>query len=1032
MKPLVSPPTSPPSSLCLPSPPKSQAQHGDYQELHKPSGSSATFEWSEVRFADKEEQDVPVSLREQTNSTKNNVEDSLFVEDQSLEVEEQQGSIPQNRTATLDTDLSEQEDTTDQQVANTLSLAISEKLEPCGMLLPEEDEDSEYENESNSSFSSDGEFEPQLQSSNASAKKKSEKPRRKIATNAREYVARLHEEEDRKYEKKMQQEEGRKLSAKRPYKRKLTDVDNSPCKILKMESIGGLLGHNDILPNSDGKQLLPMEPIKAKTHAQQFAQLKAQIPENCDTRRRNTQKQDLQEAVSIFGYKKVEAQDGRWLLKGMATALECYQITAVAWMMKRELARAKPFGGLLADAMGMGKTVMSLACVVGNQADEQHRRDFCNATLVVVPNKTTGKQWEGEAHKHCKEPIKDKVFIYDPSHQELMDKCKESFIVITTYKELMAQYPDKSTIRMLREQYDSDHISFSRALERLVGPIFKINWYRIILDEAHAIKNIDSRTTHACCGLTGKYRWALSGTPLANSSAEMYPYLKFTECESTWSSKDFKEMYFTKGKPNAEFEAQTSLIMYRRTMLDEFNGRKIIDLPETKSVDLLVPLSTEEQLVVDAVTRFYEKKTILLEQGALQQDKFKVAIEDLGDASSRSMSWMLGRASQVRKRQTISHVFCIEPLLRHSFDPEDLKALMSSLKQVKTRETIFEQIRMETGEERGILDYDVGMQMLLKREEAVFGKHFDMKELFSLTLQEISLRETTCLLCNKATPPVDPVYADLCGHAFCSKCLCKAVKENARGEDIKLAVGEDIENLQAVLDSKDEDYREPGRDSKNVSIHQENDRNGFFICSTLLKDAPMVPSTKLTATMAVVLTWLHEAPDDKILIFTQFIGTAKILGFMLETLDIEFVYYYGGLPLAQKTRALEAIRKQAEIKVMVATLKSGGQSLNLTAANRVIIIDPWWNKTAEQQAFGRVVRLGQEKVSHLVNIRTAENIDDHIHDLQEKKAKDVNYTLQDDGHTPRPVSEIELRKAFFRKKSKKEEKMKKKSKNTKT
>jgi SNF2 family DNA or RNA helicase len=88
----------------------------------------------------------------------------------------------------------------------------------------------------------------------------------------------------------------------------------------------------------------------------------------------------------------------------------------------------------------------------------------------------------------------------------------------------------------------------------------------------------------------------------------------------------------------------------------------------------------------------------------------------------------------------------------------------------------------------------------------------------------------------------------------------------------------------------------------------------------------------------------------------------------------------------------------------------------------VIIIDPWWNKTAEQQAFGRVVRIGQEKVTHLVNIKTKEPIDYRIYSLQEKKAKDVDRTLQDDGHEQLPVNEIELKKAFMQQKCEKDEK----------
>lgn len=78
-------------------------------------------------------------------------------------------------------------------------------------------------------------------------------------------------------------------------------------------------------------------------------------------------------------------------------------------------------------------------------------------------------------------------------------------------------------------------------------------------------------------------------------------------------------------------------------------------------------------------------------------------------------------------------------------------------------------------------------------------------------------------------------------------------------------------------------------------------------------------------------------------------------------------------------------------------MKCGGQALNLTEANQVIIIDQWWNNIAEEQAFGRVFRIGQDKHTRLVRIRTQSDIDERICNLQVKKSKDINRTLQDDG-----------------------------------
>ncbi len=96
------------------------------------------------------------------------------------------------------------------------------------------------------------------------------------------------------------------------------------------------------------------------------------------------------------------------------------------------------------------------------------------------------------------------------------------------------------------------------------------------------------------------------------------------------------------------------------------------------------------------------------------------------------------------------------------------------------------------------------------------------------------------------------------------------------------------------------------------------------------------------------------------------------------------------------------------LKRQVATMQSGGQSLNLTAANRVIIVDPWWNSVQEKQAFCRVVRIGQEKETHLVRVMARAAIDERIDSLQKSKDKEIDHALQDDGHIPAPIDEEAL------------------------
>ena len=133
---------------------------------------------------------------------------------------------------------------------------------------------------------------------------------------------------------------------------------------------------------------------------------------------------------------------------------------------------------------------------------------------------------------------------------------------------------------------------------------------------------------------------------------------------------------------------------------------------------------------------------------------------------------------------------------------------------------------------------------------------------------------------------------------------------------------------------------------------------------------------------------------------------------MLESAGQDFLYYNGEVSLGRRTKALEDFKTDPRKNIMLVGLRAGSEGLNLTVANRVILIDPWWNKTTEQQAFGRVERIGQQKISHMVRILTTADIDQRIAQLQVKKSIKVDYALQDDGHIPVGLDDERLEKIF--------------------
>ena len=105
------------------------------------------------------------------------------------------------------------------------------------------------------------------------------------------------------------------------------------------------------------------------------------------------------------------------------------------------------------------------------------------------------------------------------------------------------------------------------------------------------------------------------------------------------------------------------------------------------------------------------------------------------------------------------------------------------------------------------------------------------------------------------------------------------------------------------------------------------------------------------------------------------------------------------MKIADRVSAVNKLRQCEDVNVMLISLKCGSVGLNLTAANRVILLDLWWNPALENQAIDRVHRIGQlaEKV-YVTKITIPGTIEDRILKLQEAKQDLVNQALGEGGN----------------------------------
>lgn len=125
--------------------------------------------------------------------------------------------------------------------------------------------------------------------------------------------------------------------------------------------------------------------------------------------------------------------------------------------------------------------------------------------------------------------------------------------------------------------------------------------------------------------------------------------------------------------------------------------------------------------------------------------------------------------------------------------------------------------------------------------------------------------------------------------------------------------------------------------------------------------------------------------DHKALVFSQFLGMLALIKEKLNELGVAYEYFDGSTSAPDRQKAIERFQSDPECRVFLISLKAGGVGLNLTAADYVYIVDPWWNPAVEQQAIDRTHRIGQTKNIFAYRMICKDTVEDKILSLQEKK-----------------------------------------------
>ncbi|RCK60716.1 DNA repair protein RAD16 [Candida viswanathii] len=598
---------------------------------------------------------------------------------------------------------------------------------------------------------------------------------------------------------------------------------------------------------------------------------------------------------------------------GMTIKLLPFQLEGLNWLVKQEDGRFQ--GGVLADEMGMGKTIQTIGLFMHDTTKRPN--------LVVGPTVAL-MQWKNEIEKHTVPGLLKVLLYHGSGRSNNVEDLSEYDVILTSYS-------------VLESVFRKQNYGFKRkaGLVKEKSALHNIPFYRVILDEAHNIKDRNSNTSKAASELNTQKRWCLTGTPLQNRIGEMYSLIRYmkldpfhlyfcTKCDcksAHWKFSDGRRCDHCNHPPMQHTN------FFNHFMLKNIQKYGIHGL----GFDSFLNLRS------------------LLDHMMLRRTKIERA-DDLG---------LPPRVVEIR---------------RDVFNEEE-KDLYTSL---------------YSDSKRKFNDY-VAEGVVLNNYANIFTLITRMRQLADhpdLVLKKVGNNALTgdldgvimCQLCDdEAEEPIE----SKCHHRFCRMCIQEYV-DSFLGTKLQCPVchiGLSIDLEQPAIEVDEELFTKASIVNRiKLGSHGGEWRS----------------STKIEALVEELYKLRSDRHTIKSIVFSQFTSMLDLIEWRLKRAGFETVKLQGSMTPQQRDNTIKHFMENTEVEVFLVSLKAGGVALNLCEASQVFLMDPWWNPSVEWQSMDRVHRIGQKRPIKITRFCIEDSIELKIIELQEKKANMIHATINND------------------------------------
>jgi len=286
-----------------------------------------------------------------------------------------------------------------------------------------------------------------------------------------------------------------------------------------------------------------------------------------------------------------------------------------------------------------------------------------------------------------------------------------------------------------------------------------------------------------------------------------------------------------------------------------------------------------------------------------------------------------------------------------------------------------------------------------------------------------------CDLCHE--PPTDRVVSTCCGAAYCRACVLEymttsnsmaAASANLTCPSCRDAFSIDLQARADIEDCSSLNITSAAAKNGGPGVGMPSLKELKHVATgSILRRinlAEFATSSKIEALTRELVLMRQTSPGSKAIVFSQFVGMLDLIRWRLhsdpylEDIGLGCRALHGGMNVKARDTVLKEFREDNNVRVLLMSLKAGGVALNLTCANYIYLMDPWWNPAAEMQAIDRTHRLGQYRPIRAVRFIAENTVEERILQLQDKKRLVFDGTVGRDAGSLKMLTVDDMKSLF--------------------